>query len=278
LIKHWESIKQLKFNEYDLLLFNEIWQIRDYENINIDGFKIAAIEQRENRKGGGVIIYVRKTISFIKIDSINIAGIIETAAIKINDAVIISLYRPPSGSKNEFIEQLNGWIDNLESRKVYVAGDFNINYLNEDKQLYERIEHETGLKAKITSVTRYISNTCIDNAVTNIDGTHKVSNICIADHQGIISSIKLAKTKKEVKKHTYREMSERNWSTFSAGINNLSLRGLETEEKWNNLCNDIKLVVEQSFPEKQKNTLYKFSMSQGLLKSKAKKKQTISQI
>ncbi len=63
MIKHWEPLKQLKINEYDVLLFNEIWQVRDFENINIDWFEIPAIEQRDNQKGGGVIIYVRKSLS-----------------------------------------------------------------------------------------------------------------------------------------------------------------------------------------------------------------------
>jgi len=35
---------------------SEIWQIREYENINIEGFKIAGLEQRENRKGGLTLI------------------------------------------------------------------------------------------------------------------------------------------------------------------------------------------------------------------------------
>jgi len=76
-------------------MFNEIWQVRDFENINIDGFKIASIVQRENRKGGGAIIYVKSTLTFEKQDSIYIEGVIETAAIKIKDVIFVSLYRPP---------------------------------------------------------------------------------------------------------------------------------------------------------------------------------------
>jgi len=126
-------------------------------------------------------------------------------------------------------------------KKLVIAGDFNLNYLSQEKQYFDIIEAETGLKPNITTTTRHISNTCIDNVLTNIEGTHRVSNICIADHQGLISRVKTATPKKEIKKYTYREMSERNWAAFSASIDHLSLRGAGIEEKWNNLCDDINL-------------------------------------
>jgi hypothetical protein len=46
LVKHWDTLKQIKKNEFDILMFNEIWQVRDFENINIEGFKVASIVQR----------------------------------------------------------------------------------------------------------------------------------------------------------------------------------------------------------------------------------------
>jgi len=42
-IKNWDSIKQLNLNNYDILLFNEIWQVRDYEKIILDDFNLANI-------------------------------------------------------------------------------------------------------------------------------------------------------------------------------------------------------------------------------------------
>jgi len=94
--------------------------------------------------------------------------------------------------------------------------------------------------------------------------------ICIADHQGLISKLKLV-TRKEIKKYKYREMSENNWQTFASKVNDLKLNGSTVNEKWDNLCNDIKIIVEASFPEKVTHAKHSFSMSQGLLKSKAKK-------
>ncbi len=45
-IKNWDSIKQIKLDNYDLILLNEIWQVRDFEELQLPEFKIANISQR----------------------------------------------------------------------------------------------------------------------------------------------------------------------------------------------------------------------------------------
>ncbi len=191
LIKHWDPISQINLNNYDILLFNEIWQVKDHEVLIIENFKLANLKQRDGRKGGGVIIFVRENIIAEKIDSPFINGVIETAAIKINNAIFTSLYRPPSGNKQTFVENLQDWILSLNNRDVYIAGDFNLNVNGTDKEFFDSIESTTGLKPSITEVTRIASNNCIDNILTTIQGTHRVTTIAIADHLGLKSNLKI---------------------------------------------------------------------------------------
>jgi len=198
-----------------MVLLNEIWQVRDFEELQISEFKLANIKQRTLRKGGGTLIFIRNNIEFDKYDAPFIEGVIESSAIIIKNMVIASIYRPPSGNKIEFIEQLSSWIESLSSKNLYLAGDFNLNYLNDDIQHFNRIEHLTGLKANIREITRILSQTCIDNILTNITGEHKVSELCIADHQGLISKLKIKKVKQQKQRFVYREMKETNWQTFS---------------------------------------------------------------
>jgi hypothetical protein len=73
------------------LQFNEVWQIRDYENLSIPEFTIANSYQRENIKGGGVMIFIRNNLKFQKIYSPVINGVIETTAITIGNTIITSL-------------------------------------------------------------------------------------------------------------------------------------------------------------------------------------------
>jgi len=271
IVKHWDLIKQINFDNYDILLFCEIWQIRSFENLHIENFKIANVFQRENQRGGGVIVYIRSNIKYEAIEAILTDGVIESVAIKVKNTVFMILYRPPAGNKNQFVEKLIEWIETKRGYNLYIAGDFNINYLNNEKTFYDKIKDETGLEPRIKKPTRIASGTCIDNILTNIDKQHKISNICIADHQGLISNIQLSFVRTKQKEYKYREMSERNWSNFSTQVTGLSIRGNNINEKWSTLCHDIKSIVDTSFPEKMSKNNYKFNMSQGLLKSRNRK-------
>ena len=268
LVKSWDAIKQIDLTKYEVLMFNEIWQIRDFENVSIPDFKIASIYQRNLSRGGGTIIYVRETIKTESVSSPISIGIIETTAVAIENNIFVSLYRPPAGNKLEFVEALSNWITGLGNKNIYVAGDFNINNLNNDRAHFESIEALTGLTAQIAEITRVESNSCIDNILSNIEGKHTVSTICIADHQAITSKIKINLKKEHVKRFKYREMKDRNWNSFSEELTKIVIRGSSIDEKWNNVTSDIKLSIKKAFPEKETNKQYKFIMSQGLLKSK----------
>jgi len=276
LIKNWTSLNQINLSNFDILLLNEIWKVNDYEHLLIEDFKLAHIIQRNHSRGGGTAIFVRKELNYEIIPSPFQEGTIETSACKINNTVFCSLYRPPQGSKDVCTDTIIEWIESLRNQNVFVAGDWNINMLTERDRL-ETIENSTNTKFKINNITRIASGTCIDNILTNMEGLYKVSNICIADHQGLEAKINITCTKKPKEKFKYREMKECNWQKFKNEIEKISVRGRETEDKWNNLIDDIRIAVNLSFPIKERNQQYKFTMSQGLLKSKNKKNRLLRQ-
>ena len=147
----------------------------------------------------------------------------------------MSMYRPPSGDKHRFVELLTEWIESQSSNAVYVAGDFNINVLSNDNNYFDMLSNNTNLKPKINEPTRIASNTCIDNVITNIEGTHTVSKVCIADHQAVISKLRInVKQKKQITRYKYREMSEANWFNFKTNVTKLKIRGDEVNEMWSN--------------------------------------------
>ncbi len=270
-IKNWDSIKQLNLDNYDILLLNEIWQVRDHEKLVLSNFTLANLEQRTDRRGGGVLIFIRNTLKFEKIDSPFVSGVIETTSIKIDNVIITSLYRAPSGNKQTFVDSLQEWVVNQTNKDLYIAGDFNLNLMSNDTEFYNQIEARTGLKPKIHDVTRIESNSCIDNILTNIDGTHMCTKLSIADHLALKSILYVKVKRDPAKKFKYREMKESNWNTFKMNISNIIVRGNDLDRKWSNLLYDIKTIVTKSFPEKESRIKYNFSMSQGLLKSKNKK-------
>jgi hypothetical protein len=66
IVKNWSAIEQIDTNKYDVLLFNEIWQIKAFEFVKIKNFKLANIYQRETSRGGGVLIFVKENVPYKK--------------------------------------------------------------------------------------------------------------------------------------------------------------------------------------------------------------------
>jgi hypothetical protein len=125
-IKNWDSIKQqINLDNYDILLFNEIWQVRDHEKLLLENFNLANLAQREERRGGGVLIFVRDTFKYEKIISPFISGTLEATAIIIENTIFMSIYRAPSGNKLRFVEILHDWITSQTNKELIIySGGF----------------------------------------------------------------------------------------------------------------------------------------------------------
>jgi len=278
LVKNWSNATNFNWDDYDFLCFNEIWGIKDYENLKVDGFEIKSMKTRENRRGGGTVIFGKTIIEVKKLNVPFVEGVLEATGISVGKICIINVYRPPSGNKAEFVELLAQYLDTIRGQKIIIMGDLNLDtlvnntYINSICNLY-------SLDVKINSITRYESGTCLDNFLSNIDGEYLVNDICIADHQAITCRLEVDEiTKHKREKHSYREMKEDNWLTFKQGINSINIRGDSVNCKWDNLLNDIKTVVDNSFPVKTSNAKYVFTMSQGLLKSRDKKNSLLKKV
>jgi len=265
LVCNWQNAISFDWGDYDLLAFNEVWSIKNYENLIVEGYEIKAKKLRDNKRGGGTIIFGKKSIKTLEIESPYLEGCIETTCVKIGDIVFVNVYRPPSGNKEIFKNKLVEFLNSSRNSKILIGGDFNINMFREDAIIRE-ICNLYQLEVKINEVTRIASGSCIDNFLSSLDGQYQVLDTSIADHQAIHAKIN---TKIAVKSNTerlkYRVMKEDNWLLFKHCIHNLEIRGLDNEQKWTNLLADIKVAVDTSFPFREVRKKYLFKMSQGLL-------------
>ena len=271
IVNNWDAINKIDWSNYDFLAFNEIWAIKHFEQLKVDGYEIKNVKTRQNGRGGGVIIFGKNTYVAHQVETPFIEGTFESVGIKVGNLIILNIYRPPSGSKEIFIDELSSLLDTFGRHDILLTGDFNINFFEIDNRLSDICNHY-GINVKIREVTRIASGTCLDNFITNLNGTFSVTNICIADHQAIKAKLKLAYKLKKIKvSHTYRVMKEINWLMFKNGVHNMTPIGNTVEERWENTSSQIRQIVENSFPMKTAKTEYKFSMSRGLLKSRDKK-------
>ena len=277
LVCNWHNACSFDWSPYDILAFNEVWSIKDFENLIVDGYEIKAVKLRQQTRGGGTIIFGKKEIEMVEVKSPFIEGCLETTSIKIGKTLFINVYRPPSGDKDMFVESLSDFVNLQRFNNIIIGGDFNLNMLVENFWI-NTICNMFQLEKRIVGVTRVESGTCIDNYLSNISGDYLIENMCIADHQAITACFQcdgVVKSHKE--RFYYREMKERNWIVFNNSIYNLEPRGQDVETKWNNLLDDIKTIVDGSFPLKESKKKYLFTMSSGLLKSRDKKNKLLRQ-
>ncbi len=52
LVCNWNAVKAIDWNDYDIVAFNEVWNIKEYENLKVEGFEIKTKKLRDNRRGG----------------------------------------------------------------------------------------------------------------------------------------------------------------------------------------------------------------------------------
>jgi exonuclease III len=85
---------------------------------------------------GGAYIYVQNNLNAINIDLDNFCNKdIEACAVSVNKAnleiCILTIYRSPSGNYDKFLDKLELILLKLSKKKtkVFVCGDFNVNYM-----------------------------------------------------------------------------------------------------------------------------------------------------
>ncbi len=230
---------------------------------------MATTVQRDGR-GGGVIIYVKNEIKYETIQTKNVEGIIESCGIRIGDLNIVNIYRPPSGRKAAFVEQIIELMEEMNGGKVIIGGDYNINFMSSTTCMTNVIEFY-DIKPQLKGVTRPESGTCIDNYCTNVQGKYWITNISFSDHLVIACNINTSNKNKEKEIFKHRQMKEKNWQMFNQEIKTITIEGVENEEKWQRLSDKLRDKIDLCFPWKMSKKEYKFTMSSGLMKSRDKK-------
>lgn len=194
----------------DIIAVTETWH--PYNSaVNLKDYHDIVIKVRENRKlGGGVALYVKKSLKFelhselnsLKLETLELTGIklITEKNIKTSIAVV---YKPPNCNINSTLRDLEKVLKALGNEQLILAGDMNIdtsNKSNTTKRYLEKLmEHnmfqKTAAFTRVTAKTKSI----LDHVITNIiDLKTIVSHFCVADHQAVLACWGV-KTNKTVK-------------------------------------------------------------------------------
>lgn len=195
----------MSLEDVDILCFSETFlKLQDVNILQIPGYKLAASFCR-NKSWGGVCLYVKKNINFQLLqctESLSMAVHFECCGILLPELnyVVICMYRTPDSNFDIFIKCLDSLLHKLTirsrhaKRKVIIAGDFNVNILENSKncKLFKNTLLKYNLKPAINEPTRITnsSSTCIDNILTNLKSySSKVLHLGLSDHSGQMISI-----------------------------------------------------------------------------------------
>ena len=192
----------------DLISFTETW-LQDDSKFNIfriKNYNSLCINRPYGRKGGGILLYVHKNyISCIVDSEINdhIEYLLAKVVINKDEWFVLTIYRPPNGDMDIFYKVLENLILRVNSEKLIINGDMNLNILNEteleSKNYFELL---TSLNVSVINkaVTRrnYVTGigTLIDHVI--MSNFHKnfivMTSNCInmvSDHNFIILMLQM---------------------------------------------------------------------------------------
>ena len=203
--------------------------------LSMDGFETFRLDREKGKiaknngktkRGGGLIIYVKKDLSaYTKIlDQVSsISSDLEQLWIcidkpNVSTKIIANVYRPPNSKLAEGIEKLSDSVSkalDLVNGELVIVGDFNVNYNTRNTpafKLLKSFEREFHLTQLINTSTRHgnKSSTCLDLVFTNMDhiASSGTLNIEISDHlpvfvvkkkQNIISATSFIKARSFIK-------------------------------------------------------------------------------
>ena len=146
---------------YEILIFSESWlkpTVNNHE-IRIENFMPPFRTDRNDRPGGGVIVYVRDTLSCkrrVDLEVQGVEGVWLELTIKSKRILVGGFYRPPKSSL-EYFNLLKESIDRACSTNIIdiiITGDFNYNMKSENNKISE-ITREFNLTQLISEPTHF---------------------------------------------------------------------------------------------------------------------------
>ena len=269
-----EYLKNLG-KDFHVIAISESWfdENTDITTYELDKYNMIYTNRR-NKRGGGVVLYVRNDISFIKRVEFcsTIDNILESVTIEIvpetdKNILFSCVYRAPGSDLKTFADYIECFLKSIRNNKsVYLCGDMNIDILKYDQNDVTKdfvdLLYSYGLYPLVTKPTRVtsFSATLIDNFFTiNIFKISKCGILCndISDHLPIYFSAAQKGIGVQIKKRykLIRVFNERNTNEFKSALENNSWNNVYTCDNANDayeyFIQEFTDLYEQYFPLKK---------------------------
>ena len=203
---------------FDVICLTETWLNNELDFFKLDNYSFSGTQRKT--RGGGAGIYVRDGLDVGVLPTVVLAGCdVHSVRVSFGDSsepiVITSLYRQPSADVTLFLDDLEKFMSTSHASNYIIAGDFNIDFLNDSNDDYPNLLAAYCFTNTITIPTHHFkpSNkwTCLDHILTNI-GVSTISSGTIysdfSDHLPTFTFIH------KYKKSTHSKFFQPNYHSF----------------------------------------------------------------
>ena len=274
---HFDNLHEFLSNSntptFDVINISETSQQMDLNfktKVDISGYDM--FTTGSNSEKGGVAIYVNEKYDYFERDDLKIQeNDYETVWIEIKNnksknIICGCVYRHPRYDMSSFQLYMDKILKkiNLENKEVYIAGDFNTDFLkiesNNSYQAFYNLITSSGFLPQIiqpTRVTEY-STTIIDNIYTNtFNNELKSGNIllCISEHFSQFLSINRQKISLKKINIYQRDYSKFETQSFRNDIllQNWNCNSDNVNEMYNDFINKLENCADMHAPMKKLN-------------------------
>ena len=258
----------------DILCLSETWFTSETTQ-DIDGCTCYHVT-RPTRRSGGVSVYVRNSIQSELVSYHSYCSdVIEICTVKIVvgdfSCFILAIYRPHSGSINDFITVLNSILSDSKISKsiCFLAGDLNINLLNESQEIIDFFSfmYSSHFVPIVTKPTRFPSNndqhtpSLIDHIwINRIDIPYECFIILsdFTDHCPLFLQIEIPKSQMKYDEKVlvkFRDINDLNMSNFErvlSSFNWVSIVNDDMNVYVGNFLSTLNELFRSTFPLKTK--------------------------
>lgn len=172
--KRSELLAYVTTEQPDIISITETWLNTSDKHliseVNIPGYN-TFLNCRENKRGGGVILYVKNSISAIEIEKVNRPGY-ESVYVKLKvnrkNLIVATIYRPPKTTKVNDKLLYNELEAIIKTKTALICGDFNLPHIDW-KLLTSDTEGSRLLKLMDKLyLSQYVKEPTLDNNVLDI--------------------------------------------------------------------------------------------------------------
>ena len=170
---------------FSIICLTETWSsndsFKDNSNFQLPGYNSIHQERSNNKRGGGICVYIQHSLMYKVIDELSISDkdneslVIEIINERSKNTIINTSYRPPNGMIKPFKTHLKHIFEKnaRSNKKLFCVGDYNLNCLdyNENTKVknFFNLLFSYGMIPIINKPTRVTnkSATAIDNIFIN---------------------------------------------------------------------------------------------------------------